>query len=47
MQMQYKNLTIRDAVAADAARFYERHGFTPVNAMEGNDRYYIRYPQGE
>ena len=30
-----------------AARFYERHGFTPVDAMEGNDRYYIRYPQGE
>ena len=27
-----------------AARFYERHGFVPVNAMEGNDRYYIRYP---
>ena len=27
-----------------AARFYERHGFTPVDAMEGNDRYYIRYP---
>lgn len=27
-----------------AARFYERHGFTAVNAMEGNDRYYIRYP---
>ena len=27
-----------------AARFYERHGFTPLNAMEGNDRYYIRYP---
>ena len=28
-----------------AARFYERHGFVPVNAMEGNDRYYIRYPR--
>ena len=28
-----------------AARFYKRHGFVPVNAMEGNDRYYIRYPQ--
>ena len=27
-----------------AARFYERHGFTPVDAMEGNDRYYIRHP---
>lgn len=30
-----------------AAKFYERHGFVPVDAMEGNDRYYIRYPQGE
>ena len=30
-----------------AARFYERHGFTAVNAMEGNDQYYIRYPLGE
>lgn len=28
-----------------AASFYVRHGFMPVNAMEGNDRYYIRYPQ--
>lgn len=28
-----------------AARFYERHGFVSVNAMEGNDKYYIRYPQ--
>ncbi len=28
-----------------AARFYERHGFVSVNAMEGNDRYYIRYPK--
>jgi len=27
-----------------AARFYERHGFVAVDAMEGNDRYYIRYP---
>ena len=27
-----------------AARFYQRHGFAPVDAMEGNDRYYIRYP---
>jgi len=27
-----------------AARFYKRYGFTPVDAMEGNDRYYIRYP---
>lgn len=30
-----------------AARFYMSHGFTPVDAIEGNDRYYIRYPQGE
>lgn len=28
-----------------AARFYECHGFVPVNAMDGNDRYYIRYPK--
>ena len=28
-----------------AARFYERHGFVPLDAMEGNDRYYIRYPK--
>lgn len=27
-----------------AARFYERHGFVAVDATEGNDRYYIRYP---
>ena len=27
-----------------AAKFYARHGFTPVDAMEGNDRYYIWYP---
>ena len=27
-----------------AVRFYERHGFVPVDAVEGNDRYYIRYP---
>ena len=30
-----------------AAGFYERHGFLAVNAMEGNDRYYIRYPKKE
>lgn len=30
-----------------AERFYQRHGFLPVNAMDGNDRYYIRYPEGE
>ena len=27
-----------------AAKFYERHGFTAVDAMEGSDRYYLRYP---
>lgn len=27
-----------------AARFYERHGFIKTQAMEGNDYYYIRYP---
>jgi len=26
-----------------AARFYEKHGFKPTNAMEGNDIYYLRY----
>ena len=30
-----------------AARFYERHGFSGLDAMEGNDRYYIRYPKKE
>ena len=30
-----------------AARFYERHGFVAVDAMEGNDRYYIRHPLKE
>jgi len=30
-----------------AARFYRRHGFSEVDAMEGNDRYYIRYPKKE
>lgn len=29
-----------------AARFYEKHGFTPREQMEGNDRYYLRYPEG-
>ena len=28
-----------------AARFYERHGFNRTDAMEGNDIYYIRYPE--
>lgn len=32
----------KDNVAA--ARFYEHHGFAKVDAMEGNDRYYLRYP---
>ncbi len=27
-----------------AARFYERHGFRKTDAMEGSDRYYLRYP---
>ncbi|MBQ8201266.1 MAG: GNAT family N-acetyltransferase [Clostridia bacterium] len=27
-----------------AARFYERHGFVRTDAMEGSDRYYLRYP---
>ena len=30
-----------------AARFYEQHGFAGVDAMEGNDRYFIRYPKKE
>lgn len=30
---------------ADAARFYEKHGFRKTNAIEGNDIYYLRYPQ--
>lgn len=28
----------------DGARFYERHGFYPTGHMEGEDRYYLRYP---
>lgn len=28
-----------------AARFYETHGFRKNAAMEGNDRYFLRYPQ--
>ena len=27
-----------------AARFYEKHGFKPTDEMEGNDIYYLRYP---
>lgn len=29
----------------DAARFYERHGFRRVDAVEGNDQYYLRCPK--
>ena len=28
-----------------AARFYERHGFRKTQVMEGNDYYYLRYPE--
>lgn len=28
-----------------AVSFYEQHGFKPTNAMEGEDRYYLRYPE--
>lgn len=28
-----------------AQRFYTRHGFKRTEAMEGNDIYYLRYPQ--
>lgn len=28
-----------------AVVFYERHGFRATNAMEGADRYYLRYPE--
>lgn len=28
-----------------AAKFYENHGFRKTQAMEGNDRYYLRYPR--
>ena len=27
-----------------AERFYLRHGFRKTSAMEGNDRYYLRFP---
>ena len=27
------------------ARFYEKHGFSKTDAIEGNDAYYIRYPK--
>lgn len=27
-----------------AAAFYEKHGFTPTEYMEGDDIYYLRYP---
>lgn len=29
-----------------AAAFYLRHGFQPVDAFDGRDRYYLRYPKG-
>lgn len=29
----------------DAARFYLRHGFRRTDAMEGEDVYYLRYPE--
>ena len=32
----------KDNIAAE--RFYLKHGFTKTNAMEGNDYYYLRYP---
>ncbi len=28
-----------------AGRFYEKHGFQKTNAMEGNDIYYLRFPE--
>lgn len=28
-----------------AERFYEKHGFEKTDAMEGNDIYYLRYPE--
>ena len=28
-----------------AARFYKRHGFTPTAYAEGDDIYYLRYPE--
>ena len=28
-----------------AARFYEKHGFRKTNVMEGNDYYFLRYPE--
>ena len=30
-----------------AARFYQRHNFTKTEYMEGNDYYYLRYPQNK
>ena len=29
---------------ADGERFWLRHGFRKTDAMEGDDRYYLRYP---
>ncbi|MBE6999217.1 MAG: GNAT family N-acetyltransferase [Ruminococcaceae bacterium] len=28
-----------------AAHFYEKHGFRKTNVMEGNDYYFLRYPE--
>ena len=28
-----------------AGRFYEKHGFQKTNAMEGNNIYYLRFPE--
>lgn len=28
-----------------AAHFYEKHGFRKTNLMEGNDYYFLRYPE--
>ena len=28
-----------------AGRFYEKHGFQKTDAMEGNDYYYLKYPE--
>lgn len=32
---------------AGAARFYSRHGFKETEYTEGEDRYYLRYPNGQ
>ncbi|HBA50056.1 MAG TPA: N-acetyltransferase [Lachnospiraceae bacterium] len=30
-----------------AAKFYERHGFRKTEVLEGNDYYYLRYPDSD